>query len=114
MGGLNCRGCIELFFVKGIEVFLIKRCLVPIDDREGQKQNIFVKLVEHSLYRRLFLKKPILQKEPGSVKTRDHAGKFLNHCLMNRLFHVSKDEGIPMWYLLRRRHHVLKPLERFV
>lgn len=73
-----------------------------------------MKFVKHSLYRRLLLKKPLLKKELGRVKPRNYPCKFLYHCLVNCFFPVSKDEGISLPHLLRRRNHALKPLERFV
>ena len=105
---------IELFFIKGIEVFPMKRRLIVFNDRQRQEQDIFVKLVEHSLHRCLLLNKPIFKKKPSSAKTRIYSCKFLYQCLVNRFFLVPKDEAIPTRYLLRRRHHSLKRAERFL
>lgn len=65
-----------------------------IDDREGQKPDVFVKFIQHSLNRTLFLKQSVITKEPGSMKTGHHASKFLNHCLVDCFFFVSEDEGV--------------------
>ncbi len=89
-------------------------CSIVVDDREGQKPDVFVKLIEHSMDRALLLKHPVRAEEAGGMKPRHHAGEFLNQGLVNRLFFVTEDERIPMWHLLRRRHQNLKSPERFV
>lgn len=89
-------------------------CYFLVDDRKGQKPDVFVKFVEHSLNRSLLLKQTIITKEPGSMKARHHAGKFLYHCLLNRSFLVSEDKRTPVRHLLRRRHHGLKSPECLV
>lgn len=88
--------------------------LVPVNNGEGQEQNIFVEFVEHSMYSTLFLKKPIFYKQPGSVETRDYSCKLLKQSLKDCLFPIPKDEGVPMPYFPWGRHHALKYPEGFL
>lgn len=73
-----------------------------------------MKFIKHSVDCGLLLKQSVIAKQSGGMKTRYRAGEFLNDGLMNRLFLISKDEGIAMRHLLRRGHHALKPFKRLV
>src|SRR5690242_7247529 len=83
-------------------------CYVCIEDSEGQKMDVFVKFIKRTLDGGLLLKKSVLAQKPGSMKPRDHAGQFLDDCLVNRLLSVSEDPEIAMRHLVRTRHHRLK------
>lgn len=87
---------------------------VVMDYSEGQKPNVFVKLVNYALHCSLFLEESFTTKHPSGMKARNHSGEFLNQCLVNRLFCISEDERVSMPHSLRRRNHAFKSSEGFV
>lgn len=84
---------------------------VVMDYSEGQKPNVFVKLVKYALHCSLFLEETVITKHPSSMKARNHSGEFLNQRLEKSSLPVPKHEGVTVSHSVWGRNQNLKSSE---